>query len=452
MKIFVSGCFLSGPAPQIHLITDLLLALLYTLLLHPLAMKLLLLFAITHITITSIAFAAAHAPQRIALDELWYAAESRNYPEDPDTLFVTSRGKGLSAYNITNPGQFSKLSSWSTTKAVEGQDRSGSLMVVAELGLGPDGPFDNNAKPMLHLLDVSLPLAPELEPFVTLDLSPFIDGVLHVKFLRRGTGGGETWAAVTGGFATTTQGALVLVNLTRAVNCACSPSTPLSASEVVVVSTPILQPEGVLVQSGFVYIGGIKSSSLCVVNATEPASPSIVSTTKGVGMQLVAATKMDQPRWPSAFPYDDADDLVFMAGWGSLGRLVVLNASKPEAPKIVADTSTFSDVELRMSNRMKLVFKSAGDGEWDYDVALIPLEQRAGGFAVIDLSSAAKLDGDDLQVLKIVHVPLSELENEAHNSKSYCLAVSSSRHVYVFIAESSAVYIYDLDEILNKEK
>ena len=227
---------------------------------------------------------SASSPTRISHSDLFYAAESRNYPEDPDTLFLTTRGRGLHMYNISGPAQFDKLSSWNTSKAVEGQDRVGSLMVVSELGVGPDGAFSESAGPALHLFDLSPPLTPQLSPFATLDLSPFTDGILHVKLLSPAGSPSETWAAVTGGFATATEGALILVNLTRAV--ADRHSVPLSPSDVNIVSTPVNQPEGVLVHHGYVYVGGIESSSLCVINATDPASVNIVSTTGGVGMQV----------------------------------------------------------------------------------------------------------------------------------------------------------------------
>ena len=73
---------------------------------------------------------------RLSDPDLYYAAESRNYPEDPDTLFVTMRGGGVKVFDISEPAQLKAVSQWHTDRAVEGQDRVGDLMVVAELGRG----------------------------------------------------------------------------------------------------------------------------------------------------------------------------------------------------------------------------------------------------------------------------------------------------------------------------
>lgn len=74
--------------------------------------------------------------RRISDSDLFYAAESRNYPETPDTLFVTMRGGGVKVFDISEPAELKGVAQWVTDKAVEGQDRVGDLLVVAELGRG----------------------------------------------------------------------------------------------------------------------------------------------------------------------------------------------------------------------------------------------------------------------------------------------------------------------------
>jgi hypothetical protein len=75
--------------------------------------------------------------RRIADPDLYYAAESRNYPEAPNTLFVTKRGGGVKVFDISeSTGELKTVSAWVTDRAVEGQDRVGDLLVVAELGRG----------------------------------------------------------------------------------------------------------------------------------------------------------------------------------------------------------------------------------------------------------------------------------------------------------------------------
>jgi hypothetical protein len=74
--------------------------------------------------------------RRISDPDLYYAAESRNYPEAPDTLFVTMRGGGVKVFDISEEAELKVVAQWVSECAVEGQDRIGDLMVVAELGRG----------------------------------------------------------------------------------------------------------------------------------------------------------------------------------------------------------------------------------------------------------------------------------------------------------------------------
>jgi hypothetical protein len=112
--------------------------------------------------------------KKIYDSSLFYAAESRNYPEEPNVLFVTCRGGGFKVFNITDSAQFETVSQWTSEAAVEGQDRLGNLLIISELGVGPDGPFPNSNGPKLHLLDVSAPLPSAIEPFATVDLTPHV--------------------------------------------------------------------------------------------------------------------------------------------------------------------------------------------------------------------------------------------------------------------------------------
>lgn len=331
---------------------------------------------------------------RIVDPDLYYAAESRNYQEEPDTLFVTCRGGGLKVFNITSAVQFDAISQWITTAAVEGQDRIGDLLVVSELGRGPNGPFENSTGPKLHLFDLSnRPIIPdEMTPFSTIDLSPYIDGILHVKFVLPKERPTEVWAVCSAGFATTVVGGVVLVNLTSVV---------------------ARGNEGL-------------------------------------------ATRTDQPHWSvdDNSRYNDEQDLVYMAAWGALGGFVVLNASNAAFPFVQAQTPSTQALQLAMANRVKL----------RGDLALVPLEQQVGGFAVVNISTAsspvpvvtdagtATAGSPAVNVVSVVHIPLAESRqgnDSLVTTKAYCLAVSGPRYIYLFIAETAAVYVYCLDDILK---
>ena len=218
-----------------------------------------------------------------------------------------------------------------------------------------------------------------------------------------------------------------------------------------------------------------------VIDVSTFNSPQIIEYREGVGTQLVAATRKDQPRWASDKASDNYrhagndkygdEELVYMAAWGIHGGLVVLNSSvTPASPTLQCKTPStgIPAVSLAMSNRVKLR---------EY-FAFVPLEQYVGGFAVIDISNAAYTNTNEsskeqepskepsmepsmepsVNLIVTVHVPLSEFNNSDNDdgspvptTKAYCLAVSESWHVYLFIAETAAVYIYSLDDIFKSK-
>ena len=316
----------------------------------------------------------------------------------------------------------------------------------------PNGPFASSTGPALHLFDVSEPLQPVMKPFYSVDLSAYIDAILHVKFVTNPPDRpNELWAVCSGGFATTVSGAVVLVNLTavatpdRALQYSASP-------EVSVLATPIGEPEGVMVapsDSSIVYIGGITSHDLGVVDVSVFEAPVLLETKRGVGMQLVGATRKDQPSWSTESKSTEDWDLVYMAGWGARGNLAVLNTSTASQPILQCRTPPSQDLKLAMANRVKLY------ENW----ALVPLETPLGGFAVVDINSAAVSNKNSTvsaavsQVIS-VHVPAKETKASTDggivNAKAYCLAISKSRHIYLFIAETAAVYVYCLDDVLKE--
>jgi hypothetical protein len=292
---------------------------------------------------------------------------------------------------------------WDTSKTVEGQDRLGSKLIVAELGRGPAGQF-NGSVPALHLFeDIDDQVARgALQPTGSVDLSAHIDAILHVKFLARN---GDLFAVCSGGFATTTFGAVVVVNV-----------TDIAHAQVTVLSTPVAQPEGVMiVNSTVALVGGISSSALATIDLTDPMNPSLVSTMDGIGAQLVAAKHDDQP-----VPSSTSATMVYMANWGTPGGLVVVDAADPFQPRVVAETSALA---LSKSNRVKL---------FDHYAAM-PLELKVGGFALVDL--------DDVAQFAVHHV---EPELQV-NTKAYCLVVTADSRLFLFIAETSTLMVYSLE-------
>ena len=94
------------------------------------------------------------------------------YPEAPDLLVVTNRGGGLSVWNTSQPAKPHCVHSWmgnGTGTRVEGQDRMGELLVIAQLG----------DKPSSALITMN---ATSFAPLARLPLS--VDGALHTKLYR----------------------------------------------------------------------------------------------------------------------------------------------------------------------------------------------------------------------------------------------------------------------------
>jgi hypothetical protein len=231
------------------------------------------------------------------------------------------------------------------------------------------------------------------------------------------------------GFATTTLGAVILVNMTKVL----SDYTVVDV-EVNVVSTPVLEPEGVMISptdNRYVYIGGITSTTLAVLDISSFWNAAVVNTRANVGAQLVGATWLDQPN-QGGF----SESLVYMACWGYNGGLMVLDTStNPMNPPEVARSVSYATSQ---ANRVKL----DPSGKFAY----LPLEQELGGVAVFDIQQVQNLG--KLTLNSTAHVPLSEFHNGpggklVQSTKTYCLAVAANK-LFMFIAETASVYIYDI--------
>ena len=345
-----------------------------------------------------------------------YAAESKIYPEEPYVMYITCRGGGVTAMDVRGAaaGQLVLKGRWNSTATVEGQDRAGDLLVVARLGRGPDGALAHGKRSMLTR-DVQLLALPgaftvrsvrasHLTPSATIDLSAYTDAILHVKLYTDPSG--IRWAICTAGFATTLQGGVIAVKLQQDL-------------VVHTLSTPVEQPEGVTIVADYAYIGGINSTSLAVVSIANPQNMSVVHVMKSVsglhryGSQLVAAPGPTVP-------------IVLAAVWGVPGGLVALNTSDPSAPSQILEVAS---VLFAFANRAKL-YK---------DISLIPLEQaHVAAIGFVNVSDPAAL-----ATLGTYHFDVSLV----HNTKSYCLEGTNDGVVISFVAETSEMYIFQLQGV-----
>lgn len=359
-----------------------------------------------------------------------YAAESRNYKESPNTLYITNRNGGLAAVNITSAKQFDLIALWENDYPIEGQDRLDNFMVVTELAKGPNGAYPTSTGPKLHIFDLSLETTPnfELKPFQSIDLSGSIDAILHVKLTKLASG--EIFAIITAGFAETVEGGVIFVNLTPHYNTLTEQTDP---PYVKVLSTGIDQPEGIIISPtspSTALVGGIKSSKIGIIDFSDFQNPLVLEERDDYGAQLVGAKKSDQP-----FSTTLNSNYVVLAQWGLTGGAMILDCTDSLNPKIVDETGWYHSLSLSYSNRVKL-YK---------DLIVLPLEQPIGGFATIILEENGKL-GE----VREEHYPIGEIDKGdsiVDTSKSYCLAVNEGGWVYSFVAETNAVYIYCVWEV-----
>lgn len=355
-----------------------------------------------------------------------YVVESRMYPEDPGRVYLTLRGGGITVLDVRSSAGASPppvVARWDTNWTIEGQDRRGGTLVVTELGRSPNETVGRG--PHLHLFRLGQGgLAHELSPFRSVNLSSYIDAVLHVKLHQ--SAAGDLWALCTGGFATRVSGALVAVRVQGEQDDA--------TDEVHVLSTPIAMPEGIEVVGGaYAYVGGINSSDLAVVDVDNPACMRVVRVIPGLGAQLVAGAWRDQRPFPVSSGVgrigEPAASLLFLADWAEPGGLVAMNVSFPGAPVTVAAVRS---MELARANRVKLVNIDSRD------FALLPLEQNGrGGVAAVDVTNATSLG---LIPAGEARVPTSATVS----NKVYCVAITEQDIVLVFVAETATMYGYGL--------
>lgn len=89
--------------------------------------------------------------------------------------------------------------------------------------------------------------------------------------------------------------------------------------------------------------------------------------------------------------------------------------------------------------------------------AFLPLEQPLGAAAAIELLYDAKTGqfGGLGPAVVAARVPVEELKAPSgsgyasvavDSAKSYCLAVSGARTLYLFVAETAAIYIYAIED------
>ena len=313
-----------------------------------------------------------------------YVVQSVIYPEDPNTLFLTMRGGGITTYDISNPKKPKFLTHWDENKHrnVEGQDRIGNLLIVTDISRGG-----------LFILDVSNPK--KLTKLSYLNFKN-VENVLHTKIYQDK---GKTYALLTGGFHYKTyepSDLFAIVDIT-------DPKSPKLISKI---NTGVLGTEGISIKNHYAYVGGYMSSKFVVIDFSNPKN-------------MVIVKELNKPYYRQMVSKIGSDGVLYAALWGEKGGLATFNI---EDPKNIREISYITNKELSKANRVNI----------SGDYIFIPLElKEGGGVGVIDRSNPKKL----IHVKSFLNIPDVD--------KPYCLAVKGN-YLYLFSSKNNSMIVMQI--------
>jgi len=322
--------------------------------------------------------------------DLNYVVRSIIYPEDPNIMFLTLRGGGISIYDVSDSANPRVLTHWDeeTNRNVEGQDRIENLLVVSDISRGG-----------FFLFDVSDP--GNLNQLSYLNFEG-IDSVLHNRIYRTND---KTYALFTGGFNFTTG---ELSDLLVAADIS-DPTNPVFVSKI---NTGILGAEGITIKDSYAFLGGFGSSKFSVIDLSDPTDMTIVKT-------------FDQPHYCQMVSEIGDDGVLYVALWGGSysdkGGLAAFDISDP---KNIYELSHVFSKDMYKANRVKI----------QSDYVFMPLEiEDGGGVAIVDRTNPKNL----LHVKTVVNIPGAV--------KPYCLAIKQD-YLYVFGSKTNSMVVMQIIE------
>jgi hypothetical protein len=326
-----------------------------------------------------------------------FAVKAKIYPEDPDSMFVTLRGGGISVYDVSARDAPRLRSRWDTATDVEGQDRRGDLLVVVARS-GALLTFDvSDPDRVRHLATVELATDPGLVGTVIAKAMEFFAGgpflALHTKMYKASDG--RLYALVTA----TASSELIAVDVT-------DPQRPV---QVGALQTGVQFIEGIYVHREHAFVGGFGYSEVYrAIDVSNPREMSVVASLSDVAYrQMVSEMKPYHP------------DLLYVALWNDLGGLAVFDVADPAGFRPLG---SLVRSDLARSNRVKV----------HDNLAFLPLEQEPGGFAAVDVTDP-------------VSPGIVSLVRGIHGiSTPYTLVVNRD-HLYVFGSEEAAMAVFRLE-------
>jgi hypothetical protein len=319
-----------------------------------------------------------------------YVVMANIYPEDRDTLFLTTRGGGLTAVDLSQPADPKVVGHWDAANSpymndLEGQDRIGDILVV----VGRNG--------FLYLLDVSDPS--KMRQIGFLDIPDYYDdfALLHVEIYQHHSG--RNYALI----SACITGDLIAVDISDL-------EKPVFTAAL---ETGVIWFEGIRLEKylidgepkGYVFTGGVFSNDFKIIDVTNidgdmgenaPRMQIVRTLTQPYYQQMVSETT---PQYPN---------ILFAALWGESGGLAAFDISVPNK---TYEVSHHVSKDLARANRVKI----------QDSYAFLPLEQiSGGGIGIIDISDPADIRQTLPAQLNIENVTIP-----------YCLSVKED-YLYVF--------------------
>ena len=313
-----------------------------------------------------------------------FVVRSMIYQEDPNTLFLTLRGGGISIYDVSDSSNPRLLTHWDEKpcRVLEGQDRKNNLLIVTDISRGG-----------LFLFDISDPSNIIQLSYLNLD---GIDSVLQTRIYQTND---KMYAMLSGGFNYKTDkpsDLFIAVDITN-------PKNPFFVSKI---KTDILGTEGISIKGNYAFLGGFMSSKYSVIDLSDITNMKIIKT-------------LDKPYAREMVSEIDDKGILCTALWGDKGGLATFDISNP---KNIHELSHVVSKYMGKANRVKI------QGNYVF----IPLESKeGGGVGIVDKTNPRKL------------VYIKSVLNIQGVSKPYCLAIKED-YLYLFSSKTNSMSIMQI--------
>jgi len=312
-----------------------------------------------------------------------YVVKAEIYPEDPNTLFLTLRGGGITILDVSKPSSPKIIQRWNRANLdMEGQDRMGDIFItIARRGELFVFKIHKNNR-IYQIGRLKLPTIKVKRPFL------FAIPALHTRIYKKGN---QSYALITCPWSKR----LLVVDIT-------TPNLPKYISGV---NTRVKGIEAIQIFNDHAFVGGFRSHSIKVYDISDPFKLRLVQTKYDNDfLQMVPEMSKDYP------------NIIFSALWGDPGGVAAFDVTKPNKISVLDKAL---DERFEKANRVKI----------KKDLILLPLEQAVGGLGIVKVQKKPfKL----IKQLTIRNIPWVR--------KPYTLNFKGD-YIYIFGSESNSMAI-----------